>query len=122
MFLHLSTQKMQDRPCGETLFHPRCWRTLSQASARCASHVASGGALRCCSASRILCDEHLVALHGGKALATGRTIHELPLKSRWRADAVRELQITLWKTKRNEAAGAETQVHHEQDAERVRAL
>ena len=39
-------------------------------------------------------DEDLVAPHGGKALGTGRLIRRLQMRSRWSADAVRELQIT----------------------------
>ena len=36
-------------------------------------------------------DEHLVALQGGKVLATGRSIRRLPMASQWSAEAVREL-------------------------------
>ena len=43
-------------------------------------------------------DEHLLALHGFKAPATGRSVRRLPMRLRSSADAVRELHITSWDT------------------------
>ena len=44
-------------------------------------------------------EEHLVAPPRGKALATGGTVRRWLVKSRWTAEAVRELQVTPWETK-----------------------
>ena len=39
--------------------------------------------------------EHLMPLHGGMALTTGRSIRSMPMRSRWSAEAVLELQKLL---------------------------
>ena len=69
-------------------------------------------------------DELWGALHGGKALATGRSIRRLQMRSRWSVDAVGELQITPWETtdQGRERAGTTTQAHHEPDVNCVRTL
>ena len=52
-----------------------------------------------CCGSESWIEEHVLALHGFKALATGRSVRRLPMRLRSSADAVRELQITSWDTR-----------------------
>ena len=63
------------------------------------SWTTAGLDLCCGVASRIEETSMTCWLHGGEAQATGRSIRRMLTRTRWSADAAREVQITSWETK-----------------------